>query len=240
MRTTKPISTISYNTSSYLRLKLDELKKAKIISVWHYIEHLPEDDEGGKKEHIHLYIEPSKLIQTDDLVEHFKEFDAEKPDKPRKCLSFRTSKFGDWYMYAVHDKAYLASKGQSRRYFYCFDDFVTSDADELYRAFKEIDLSYLTPLKDIVAAVEGGITFTQFFALGRVPLEKVNYYEKAFQLVEYERTYRNGRKTHSPAGVDIDTGEIVKEIEKNLKDTERPSFKSVSAEEIRKINEIFK
>lgn len=190
MRTTKPIATISFNSASYLKLKLDELKKAKIISVYHFIEHLPEDDEAGKKRHIHLYIEPSKLIQTDDLAEHFLEFDAEKPDKPKRCLLFRTSKFGDWYMYAIHDKAYLASKGQSRRYHYGYDDVVTSDADELYRAFREIDLSHLTPLREIMQAVENGLSFSEYLKKGRVPIQQIHAYQKAFDLIAYDGTYR--------------------------------------------------
>ena len=191
MRTTKPIATISFNSASYLKLKLDELKKAKIISVYHFIEHLPEDDEGGKKKHIHLYIEPSKLIQTDDLAEHFLEFDADKPDKPRKCLLFRTSRFGDWYMYSIHDKAYLASKGQSRRYHYTYDDIVTSDPDELYRAFREIDLSHLTPLREIMQAVESGLSFSEYLKKGRVPIQQIHAYQKAFDLIAYDGTYRN-------------------------------------------------
>ena len=191
MRTTKPIATISFNTFYYLRLKLDELKKAKIVSVWHFIEHLPEDDECGKKPHIHLYIEPSKLIQTDDLVEHFLEFDAGKPNKPRRCLLFRTSKFGDWYMYAIHDKAYLAAKGQSRRYHYDYDDIVTSDPDELYRAVKEIDLSHLTPLREIMQAVDAGMSFSEYLKKGRVPIQQIHAYQKAFNLIAYDATYRN-------------------------------------------------
>lgn len=199
MRTTKPITTISFNTADFLRLKLDELKKAKIISVWHFIEHLPEDDEGGKKEHIHLYIEPSKLIQTDDLADYFLEFDPQKPDKPRKCLLFRTSKFGDWYMYVIHDKAYLAAKGQSRRYHYSYDDIVTSDPDELYRAVREIDLSHLTPLREIIQAVEDGLTFAEYLKQGRVPISQIYAYQRAYELIAFEGTYRNGRETHTPS-----------------------------------------
>lgn len=210
MRTTKPISTISFNTPDYLRLKLDELTKAKIISVWHFIAHLPEDDEGGKKEHIHLYIEPSKLIQTDDLAEYFLEFDPQKPDKPRKCLLFRTSKFGDWYMYATHDKAYLAAKGQSRRYHYSYDDIVTSDADELYRAVREIDLSHLTPLREIIQAVDDGVSFSDYLKKGRVPISQIYAYQRAFELIANGGTYRNDRETHSPK-VDIETGEIIED-----------------------------
>ena len=67
VRTTKPIATISFNSPDFLRTKLEELRDAGRISFWAFIEHKPEDDEGGKKSHCHLYIEPSKMLQTDDL-----------------------------------------------------------------------------------------------------------------------------------------------------------------------------
>lgn len=198
MRTTKPIATISFNTPEYLRLKLNELKKAKIISLWHFIEHLPEDDEAGNKKHIHLYIEPSKLLQTEDLGEHFIEFDATMPDKPKKCLLFRSSKFADWYLYGLHDTAYLASKGQTRRYKYEHGDFITSDTDELYRASKMIDKRMLTPWIDLAEAVEDGLTFSEYFQNSGQPIQQINAFYKAFELLCQNNTYRANRRTHSP------------------------------------------
>lgn len=230
MRTTKPIATISFNTPDYLRLKLEELRKAKLISVWHFIEHLPEDDEGGNKKHIHLYIVPSKLIQTDDLTEHFLEYDPAKPDKPKKCLLFRTSKFGDWYMYAIHDKAYLAAKGQSRRYHYSYDDIMTSDDDELYRSVREIDLSHLTPLREIMQAVEDGLSFSEYLKQGRVPITQIYAYQRAYELFTLDETYRKDRVTHSP---DDDIFDEWVEFRRRLQPVE-------DEEEIRTIKAIFK
>lgn len=230
MRTTKPIATISFNTPDYLRLKLEELRKAKLISVWHFIEHLPEDDEGGNKKHIHLYIVPSKLIQTDDLTEHFLEYDPAKPDKPKKCLLFRTSKFGDWYMYAIHDKAYLAAKGQSRRYHYSYDDIMTSDDDELYRSVREIDLSHLTPLREIMQAVEDGLSFSEYLKQGRVPITQIYAYQRAYELFTLDETYRKDRVTHSP---DDDIFDERVEFRRRLQPVE-------DEEEIRTIKAIFK
>ena len=245
MRTTKPISTISFNTASYLRLKLDELKKAKIISVWHYIEHLPEDDEAGKKKHIHLYIEPSKLLQTEELEEHFKELDMSMPDKPKKCLPFRSSKFADWYLYSLHDTAYLVSKGQTRRYKYEHSDFVTSDADELYRASKMIDRRSLTPWVDLAEAVQDGLTFAEYFQNSGQPIQQINAFHKAFELLCENNTYRAGRQTHSPkhsprAIFDIETGEIIKGIEKRLETRKKFALSPViDGKEIREVSEIF-
>lgn len=86
MRTTKPISTISFNSREYLALKLHELQKSGRISFWAFVEHQPEDDEAGKKVHNHVFVIPSKMLQTDDLREELKEYDPEHPDKPKAVL----------------------------------------------------------------------------------------------------------------------------------------------------------
>lgn len=198
MRTTKPIATISFNSPEYLRLKLNELKKAKIIALWHFIEHLPEDDEAGKKKHIHLYVEPAKLLQTEELNEHFIEFDATMPTKPKRCLPFRSSKFADWYMYSLHDSAYLASKGQSRRYKYEHSDFITSDDDELYRASKMIDRRALSPWLDLCEAVENGLAFVEYFQNSGQPIQQINAFSNAYHMLCESGTYRANRRTHTP------------------------------------------
>lgn len=103
VRTTKPISTISFNTPDYLAVKLSELTQAKILSFWAFIPHLPEDDEGGKKEHIHVYIEPSKMVQTDDIRHELRQPDPNQPNMLLGCLPFKSSNFGNWYLYGLHD-----------------------------------------------------------------------------------------------------------------------------------------
>ena len=121
MKTRLPIATITYNTDEYLQLKLNELIKARIISLWFYINHKAEDDE--KKDHKHLYIVPAKTIQTDDLCDELIEYNGS--DKPLKCLRFVNSKsFSDWFMYVLHDEGYLLSKGQKRKYHYNRDKFI--------------------------------------------------------------------------------------------------------------------
>lgn len=202
MRTTKPISTISFNTADYLKLKLEELRKAGRISFWAFITHKPEDDEGGKKEHNHVYIEPSKMLQTDDLKEALKEYDPQSPSKPRGCISFNGSKFDPWYMYALHDKRYLASKGQSRRYHYTHDEIQTSDQDDLLCKARSIDMLSLSPYADMENAIDNGITWTQYFARGTIPLPQVALFERAWNLLLANRTYRAGAANHE---MDLET-----------------------------------
>lgn len=106
MATQRPISTISYNTESFLLEKLQSLYDAHIIQAWQYIKHKGED---GDKDHIHLRIEPNKRIDAMDLTEIFKEYEKGK-DKPLGVRPWRNSKEEDWYMYSVHDSEYLALK----------------------------------------------------------------------------------------------------------------------------------
>lgn len=210
MRTTKPISTISFNTPDYLAQKLDELVRAKRLSFWSFISHLPEDDEAGNRDHIHLYLEPSKMLQTDDLKEEFKEFDPMKPDKPRGCISFRSSKFSDWYLYALHNKAYLASKGQTRKYHYKHDDIRSSDPDDLQFKARTIDMLAVSPYADILEAQKQGLTWEEYFRRGTVPLPQIALFQRAWYSLlvphQNESTFRNGRNGH-PMDIDRETGE---------------------------------
>lgn len=208
MRTTKPIATISFNTPDFLKLKLDELKKAGRLSFWAFIVHKPEDDEGGRKEHCHVYVEPSKMLQTDDLKAELKEYDPYHPDKPRGCISFNSSKFDPWYLYALHDKRYLASKGQSRRFHYNHDDIFTSDDDDLIFKARSIDMVSLSPYADMEDAQRQGITWAEYFARGTVPLPQVALFEKAWYTLIKVRTIRANGKRH-PMDIDPYTGEVI-------------------------------
>lgn len=208
MRTTKPVSTISFNSASFLRTKLEELRHGKIISFWAYIVHQPEDDEGGKKEHIHLFIEPSKMLLTDSLKEEFREFDPSHPDKPLCCISFRNSKFDDWYMYSIHNRSYLASKGESRRFHYPETDVVSSDSDDLNFRVKCIDLLALSPYADMKSAIAMGVSWGEYVARGVVPIPQINQFQKAYELLKNNATFRNGHKNHE-MDVDSDSGEIL-------------------------------
>lgn len=208
MRTTKPIATISFNTPDFLKLKLNELLKAGRLSFWAFIVHKPEDDEGGKKEHCHVYVEPSKMLQTDELKAELKEYDPEHPDKPRGCISFNSSKFDPWYLYALHDKRYLASKAQSRRFHYVHDDIVTSDEDDLTFKARSIDMVSLSPYADMEDAQRQGFTWAEYFARGTVPLPQVALFERAWNLLIQVRTDRADRVGH-PMDVDPETGEVI-------------------------------
>lgn len=126
MATNKPISTISYNTETFLKSVLQDLYKRHIIQCYMYIKHKGED---GDKDHIHLRIEPNKRIDPMDITAMFMEFEPGK-DKPLTVRPWRPSKEEDWFLYAVHDKQYLKikySESKDGKLEYSSNDIVVSD-----------------------------------------------------------------------------------------------------------------
>lgn len=135
MATQKPISTISYNTESFLKEKLDTWYQAHIIQAYQYICHKGED---GDKDHIHLRIEPNKKLDPMDLMEQLREYQIGK-DKPLGCRPFRPSKEEDWILYAVHDEEYLKAKYNSgekgEKLPYSWNDIRVSEGYDMEIAF---------------------------------------------------------------------------------------------------------
>lgn len=205
------MSTISYNSPEFLTLKLEELRKAKVISLWFWIEHEPEEDE--KKAHKHVWILPAKTIQTDDIVEELTE--PVPGSKPLKCLHFQSSKFDDWYLYSIHDATYLFQHGQTRKYSYLPEDIVCSDRDELEAMVHEIDMTQYSSMARVVQAIRQGMTFQEFSMRGGVPVQLFKQYQAAWEMLSPHLTYRNGRETHTPA-VNPETGEVLDSLDPRL------------------------
>lgn len=189
-----------------MQTKLNDLVNRRKIAFYAFIEHLPEEDE--RKKHKHVLIIPNGQINTDQVYDFLLEIDPSYPDKPLGCTPFRSSKFSDWYLYAMHDRDYLASKGQSRKYFYKNEDFIVSDSDFFNEEIHTIDLSSLSKMKNLRNAVSSGVSFEQMVINGQIPIQQVYAYQRAYDLIqEYQkRTYRNNKTSHQ--AVDPETGEI--------------------------------
>lgn len=133
--TSKPISTISYNTESFLREKLETWYKSHLIQAYQYICHKGED---GDKDHIHVRIEPNKKLDPMILTDELKEYEKGK-DKPLGVRPWRPSKEEDWFLYAVHDSEYLKLKyggsEKGEKIPYQWEDVKTSDFYDLEVAF---------------------------------------------------------------------------------------------------------
>lgn len=143
----KCLTTISYNSESFLIGQLNELKKSHIIAEWMYIFHHGEEDpETGlnDKDHLHviLILGNRRIRDVEDLRDMFREFDPLHPNKPLGCMPFQSGNLYDWLMYSVHEPTYLAGKGEVKEFTYRRDDIACSDEDyrnyEFRRAFDKL------------------------------------------------------------------------------------------------------
>ena len=196
MKTSKPFSTISYNTEPFLTERLKDLENRRIINFWAFIEHIPEQDE--QKAHKHLYVVPNGQVCTDKFIDYLLEPDLTF-GKPLKCLSWQSSKFGDWYLYVLHDDAYLLSKMQERQYHYTDDDIRVSDDDTFVEFKHQIDYSKLGNKKtvDIFNRLKSGDTLDDLIAIGVIPVQQLNNY-KLLECISRDALFRSARSTHTP------------------------------------------
>lgn len=184
MNTRSPIATISYNTDSFLIENLNVLIKEGVIEFYAFISHLPEDDE--KKIHKHLFVIPSSTIDTFVLNDRLAELDILHPDlPPLGCIRWVHSKFSDWYMYGLHDKDYLASKGESRKYHYDKSDFIVSEYDYFAELIHTSDFSKYKVFNKIRDLVASGVSFRELFSNGFIPVQQIIQYKKAYNLLKY-------------------------------------------------------
>lgn len=196
MQTTKLISTISYNSPSFLKGKLYSLVTQGIIEYAHWIWHEPEKDE--KKPHAHVVLKPNKRLDTSSLRNEFKEPVAGS-DKPLGVLPFDTSKIEDWILYAVHDPLYLLRKNQNRVHTYKQEDLQTTEEDLLFEHWRDAHEGEDSRLQQVIALARGGMSFGELVERGLIPVNQLFQYEKIYQAFSLVSTERDKRKGHENA-----------------------------------------
>lgn len=201
MNTRSPIATISYNTNSFLINELNSMIADKIIEFWAFVEHVPEEDE--KKIHKHLYVVPSSTVDTFRINERLSELDIKNPSlPPLGCIRWVHSKFVDWYLYAIHDRDYLATKQEERKYHYDKSDIVVSDSDYFNELIHTCDFSKYKMFAKFRDSVASGVSFKTLFSNGFIPVQQIIQWKKAYNLMRFgdmdfeERTVRGGRVGH--------------------------------------------
>ena len=197
MRTTKPISTISYNSQEFLFQKLDELIRNHKISDYMFIFHKAEEDE--KKDHVHLWIKPNTLLDTMDIQAFLHEYDPTNPLKPLKCIDFRiTHDTDEWILYNQHYGSYLASKGESREFHYSREDFCYHDEDtfdDLYlHAFKGSKWAKQNQILEQLTS--GQITPVELINNGTIPLNMATQLNAYKYMQTHYGLDRGGRDNH--------------------------------------------
>lgn len=169
MRTSRPISTISYNSGEFLKAKIDYWKSQGIIEYGMWIKHKPEADE--KKAHYHVFLKPAQLIQTMDLELDSCEIDPLFPDKPLKMISFRTSNESDWVLYGIHDREYLIEKGLTKQHHYDLDDIESTCVDTLHDIISHLIESRKGRLEyRLMECINRGMSWRQIVGSGLIPL----------------------------------------------------------------------
>ena len=195
MKTSKPFSTISYNSVAFLRCKLDDLVQRRVIAFYVFVYHYKEKDE--RKDHIHLIIFPNGQYQTDSLQDYLAEPDlSDLTKKPLGIMPCRNSKWDDWYLYASHDTAYLASKGQTRQHHYREEDFTSSNEDYLHELVRTIDRTKYAKTLDFIDKIKSGETLGEMLLRGQIPAPQFNQWRSMYDYIIYGDTYRNGRENH--------------------------------------------
>lgn len=186
MKTTKAISTITYNTLPFLDLKLAELVKNNIIDFYFYVFHYGETNmQTGEieKNHVHLYMRPCKQVETNDFKSYFAEKD-ENSDKPLTCLPIeKVYSNYDAYYYFIHDSDYLASKNLQRQYHYTFNDVKTNDVDYLKEFVALLPIPQNARYKQIKSLIIDGATDVDLLDCGLVTLKSYAYMKSAFATI---------------------------------------------------------
>lgn len=177
MATSKPISSISYNTEEFLKAKLDKLVQSGIVTFWAYIRHNGEsrlDDEAAGKDHWHLLMIPNKCVDLVSIGKEFQEFYPNDPQNPLRCMPFRTSKTDDWILYAIHEPDYILFHGLNKTYIYDVTDFKTSDKDYLHQLWVEAKQSLANnPAVKIRRKAREGVSFSALVQSGAISIQQI-------------------------------------------------------------------
>lgn len=180
MITKKPFATISYNSQKYLTFVLDTMIEERLIEFYLFINHYPEEDE--KKQHIHLFVIPAGKIDTEIFRERLIELTPNN-DLPLRSLPCVSSKFADWYLYALHDKDYLMTKLESRKYHYNKEAFVYSDEEYFTQYLHTTDFSKYKRLARFKEMVLSGVPFDLLVANGFIPPQLVYQYSRTYDSI---------------------------------------------------------
>lgn len=185
MATSKPISTISYNTAEFLEEKLNDWLVNHKIQAWQYITHIGED---GDKDHHHVRIEPNCRLDPMDLTEELKEF-TPNHEKPLGCRPWRPSKEEDWFLYALHDKQYLKIKyaeGKDGKLPYKEEDIKVSEGYDLRVAVLRARQSLECHTACMIKELQHGKQATELIEEGK-DVFRVQALIKSLKATDYEQ-----------------------------------------------------
>ena len=181
MRTYKPISTVSFNSEEFLKVKLDLLVSEQVILRYAFIKHFGEEG----KDHFHVYVEPNGVIDTDSeywrgvLVEPVAE------NEPLNCLPWRKSNFADWALYSAHDEHYLKAKQMKKKFVnYSISAFVSND-NWFASDFNALDTQrFLSPMERMLRCYLDGMSPLEALIELRIPYGCMHSFLKGWDLIK--------------------------------------------------------
>lgn len=217
MKTKRTISNISYNTPDYFEKVVNDLASRHIIEWCYWVNHEPDVDE--LKPHIHFVLKPSASLDTFDLRHAFMQFDPNNPQLPLTCTMMwrftSEAHMDDWLLYAVHDAAYLASKGQKRNKHYTFDDLKSTDPDALRASWFSIDRTKFSRIAQFLDLVNKGTAWVDIVSSGIFPMSQYNAFHDLYK--QQKITSFSGRKqSHEQNWKYIDADGIINEVPAGL------------------------
>ncbi len=193
MATQKPISTISYNTESFLKETLDRWVNAHIIQSYQYISHKGED---GDKDHLHVRVEPNKKLDPMELTAELTEFVVGE-SKPRVVRPWRFSKEEDWFLYVVHDPDYLKGKyDKGEKLPYKWQDIVVPDNYDLEIAFIRAKATLEHSTSNLAKRLRDGEKALSLIQTGENPFT-VNALVRAITDETYSSLHSENERLHS-------------------------------------------
>ncbi len=187
MKTNKPFSFISYNSTDFLKNILNssvECGDFTRCACWYH------ESLGEEKTHYHCWIEPAKMIkETSDLKSRFIEMDEDGQQQSIAIKPNCSSKFNDAYLYGIHDSDYLEAKGKVRelvnivsdKHIY-IGDFKADIAEAEVYKFKSV----LAPYQKLKYLVYQGLTLEEVYTKLRTPFAQLSVVGTIYHIIEKE------------------------------------------------------
>lgn len=172
MKTSRPVSFLSYSSKYEVLALLSSLNEDGYIDGYAFIPHF-EDESISSKSHIHVVLWSDRIIDTDKLSRL----------SDGVLVLPRKSSLHDWGRYVIHDSAYLHSKGVFvPKFSYSIDDIEVGGGDLavslFYREFYSRE--YVSDIERIMEFVRSDIPWflaAQYLHI-RVPF--LNAFHKAY------------------------------------------------------------
>lgn len=135
-----------------------------------------------------------------DIQQLLQQFDPAHPDKPIGTQPFRSSDPDHWLLYDLHDEAYLATKGEVRKYQYSLDDCITNDEDALQEMWRHAYYAsdFAQNLSKAKMLADPKVSAVDMVLNGQVPINQFLNVKAMKEAIGNQTVYRAGRTSHTP------------------------------------------